>query len=157
MNHLKKGSPKKRKWMDCYQEAKAFYEEHGRFPSRRENPRLHVWAMQWWYGKETGKSQERARMLEEIGFVYHNKVKYSDECWQRNYEKLKAFCEEHGHFPSWSENKSLHRWAYSWCSRYGKENPEKNLKKAQMLQSIGLSIVVIPSDCKVKIKLPVSK
>ena len=61
------------KWLECYKEAKAFFEEHGHFPTKKENVRLYRWAWRWWkdtYLKNPGLHQEKLDMLKNIGFEY---------------------------------------------------------------------------------------
>lgn len=57
-------------------EAKAFYDEHRHFPTKKENPILRKWAVQWWiitYLKNTELHQIKAEMLMAIGFKYKGK------------------------------------------------------------------------------------
>jgi hypothetical protein len=60
---------------------------------------------------KTSLNPTKIRKLEEAGFLW-GKPKGVD-CWERNFEALKAFIEEHGHpqVPTkYKENKTLGRW-----------------------------------------------
>ena len=127
-------------FMENYAKAKDFYEEHGYFPTRKENKRLNSWAMKWWrdtYLKNPELHQEKAGMLTAIGFKYQSKDDRYDEMWMLNYKECKAFFNEHGHFPTQKENKSLNGWARDWWTRVYLKNPEKHQEKADMLTAIG--------------------
>ena len=64
------------KFIKNYEEAKAFFEEHGYFPSYKENIRLYSWVRAWWtrtYLKSPEQHQDKADMLLAIGFEYKDK------------------------------------------------------------------------------------
>ena len=59
------------KWMKNYEECRAFFENHGHFPTYKENAKLSGWARMWWkntYLKNSSLHQEKADMLLKIGF-----------------------------------------------------------------------------------------
>ena len=131
INHSNK--PKRNTWNDLYKKAKAFYEEHGYFPSRQDDHQVYIWARCWWQHGGPEKNSQKAKMLTNIGFNICSKEETAERNWQDRYNQLKAFYDEHGHFPSLTENKNLHTWATSWCVRHGGQNPEK----VQLLADIG--------------------
>lgn len=64
------------KWMKNYEECKAFYEEHGRFPTNKDSHRLYAWVTYWYtysYQMKPERNQEKADMLAAIGFEYNKK------------------------------------------------------------------------------------
>lgn len=125
-----------KRWMTNYQLAKKFYQKHGHFPSRREKPRLYLWARQWW--RRCCRANPNgwavyADKLTAIGFFFCSGEQKQVQVWQMKYERARQFYEEHGHFPSLTEDKHLHEWARQWCSHFGHANPAK----VQMLAEIG--------------------
>ena len=127
-------------WMKNYDECKTFFEENEHFPKRTENKKLNNWARHWWrvtYLKNPEINQEKARMLEAIGFICQNVDEKNNERWMKNYEEAKAFYDEQGHFPRSNENKCLYQWSIAWWTRSYLKNPEENEEKAQMLRDIG--------------------
>lgn len=119
-----------------YAEAKAFFEQHGHFPSQKENKRLNQWGRIWWrniYLKNMELYQEKADMLTAIGFVYQTIDVYLDKRFTRNYIECKAFFNIHGHFPTKKENKRLRAWANSLFVK----NTDNNVDKIKLLKDIG--------------------
>ena len=127
-------------WDKNYAEAKAFYEEHGRFPASKENRKLYHWAINWWinaYMKKPEQNQEKADMLTTIGYTYQTVNEMNDKVWMKCYAEAKAFYEEHGHFPASKENRKLYHWAINWWKNTYLKNPEAYQGKADMLIAIG--------------------
>ena len=127
-------------WMKNYEEAEAFYEEHGHFPTIKNIKRINKWAYKWWkdtYLKNPEKNQEKADMLIAIGFVYQSKEEQHGNAWVKNYEEAKEFFEKNEQFPASIEGMRLYAWARSWWKRTYLKNPEKNQEKADMLIAIG--------------------
>lgn len=61
------------KWMANFSAAKAFFDEHDRFPKDKDNKRLNLWAYKWWnniYLKNPAEHQQKAEMLLSIGFDF---------------------------------------------------------------------------------------
>lgn len=59
------------KWMKNYEECKVFFEEHGHFPTYKQNAKLNSWARMWWkstYLKNPSLHQAKADMLINIAF-----------------------------------------------------------------------------------------
>jgi len=100
-------------WQDCYNELKAYKEEHKHclFPRVcEENVPLRRWVVKqrslW---KARTLSKHRVELLEKIGFVFE----LDDERWQDCYGKLKAYKEEHKNClvsNNCNENESLASW-----------------------------------------------
>lgn len=128
----RKDSKRKRmSWKESYMKAKRFYNRHGHFPTYKENPRIHVWAMQWW--RLSGKQKpEKAKLLTDIGFEPKRRVLSAENAWYSKYRLLKTFYDEHGHFPSCTENKTLHTWASNWSAAHGEKEPEKRRLLAEI-------------------------
>ena len=127
-------------WVKSYEKAEAFYEEHGHFPTYKENAKLSSWTLGWWknnYLMNPEKYQEKADMLIAIGFVYQSIDNRNEKLWMKNYEEAEAFYEEHGHFPTIKNIKRINRWAYKWWKETYLNNPEKNQEKADNLTAIG--------------------
>ena len=127
-------------WNNNYAEAKAFFDEYGRFPSYKENQKLYNWANNWikyYYLNNPEQYQQKAEMLTAVGFVYQSSKDRNDGMWMKNYEEAKAFYDEQGHFPRSNENNRLYQWSMAWWTRSYLKNPEENEVKAQMLGEIG--------------------
>ena len=127
-------------WNINYAEAKAFFDQHGRFPTYKENSILYHWANHWtkyYYQKNPELYQEKADMLAAVGFVYQSSKDRNDEMWMKNYTEAKTFFEEHGRFPKANDNKRLYQWCMAWWKRSYIKNPAINESKAQMLREIG--------------------
>ena len=127
-------------WDKNYAEAKAFFEEHGHFPTQKENKILNRWAMQWWrnsYLKNSELHQKKADMVTGIGFIYNSRCDINEKYWIEKYIKAKAFYDEHGHFPKSSENKRIADWAGGWWKNTYLKNPRANEEKANKLMDIG--------------------
>lgn len=134
-------------WMNNYRDVLAFQEEHGHFPTFTEDNRLYGWAWSWWkrsYLKNPEIHEDKAQMLRELGFVYQNSVEKNQNQWMQNYIKAKAFFDEHGHFPTNSQQRKLCDWAKNWWRINYLKNPEINKEKAEMLTAIGF----VPKEAK---------
>ena len=71
--YLNKNEYNENRWIKNYEKCKLFFEEHGRFPLKKENERLYAWAGSWWrnrYLKNPSVLQPKADMLKAIGFEY---------------------------------------------------------------------------------------
>ena len=131
---------KNEQWGKNYEEAKAFFDKYGHFPENKENKKIRQWAIQWWrkvYLIDKNKNQEKAEMLTAIGFEYRIVKEVKDEQFMDNYEKAKAFYDEHGHFPTHKENKKIRQWAGQWWRKVYLKKPEEHQGKARILESIG--------------------
>ena len=127
-------------FMNNYAEAKAFFDEHGYFPSKKENSTLNAWAGKWWkdtYLKNQELHQDKADMLTDIGFVYRVAEDKYNGMFMKNYEEAKTFVDEYGHFPTQKENKKIYHWAKTWWTRTYLKNQKLYQKKANMLKAIG--------------------
>lgn len=128
------------KWMNNFEEAKAFFEEHGHFPSAKEKVKLYNWAKQWWvlsYLNNPETNQRKADMLASIGYAYRSAQKRNDDIWMRNYNEAKDFYDKHGRFPTHGDIEGVKKWARQWWSKVYLKAPEQYREKADMLLAIG--------------------
>ena len=95
-------------WLDKYQQCKAFFDEHGHFPGKRDG-RLWLWAYTW-YRDSSHRYPERVKMLEAIGFTPGGR-------WMRNFCACRAFFDRHGRFPHKRDDMHLYGWAVRWWRR----------------------------------------
>ena len=125
-----------------YAEAKAFFDEHGHFPTQKEKYYIWKWAYSWWvntYLQNQTKYKEKACKLTDIGFKYVNIDERFKIPFMKNYEKAKVFFDEHGRFPTEKDDKILHGRFISWWNRVYKKNILKYENQAQMLRKIGFN------------------
>ena len=125
--------------MKNYEKAKIFYDEHGHFPTNKENKVLNGLMVTWWretYLKNPSLHQEKAEMLTAIGFTYQSMDDRNHKFFMKNYAEAKAFYDEHGHFPTKKENARLNRWARRWWRNIYQGNRNLHQEKADMLIAI---------------------
>ena len=118
-------------FMKNYEKAKVFFDEHGRFPTEKDDKILHGRFISWWnrvYKKNIVKYENQAQMLRKIGF--NNRT----DNWWKKYYKAKEFYEKNGHFPDLKEDKTLYNWARAWWLNGG---PKREPDKAKLLINIG--------------------
>lgn len=121
-------------WMKNFNEAKAFYDEHGHFPTMRENKRLRSWVRVWW-NSSADKHPDKVALLKTIGYVYETVEEHSEKLWMNCYERARVFFDKHGRFPRKGEGGNLRNWAVRWWRKSAQTQPEK----AEMLGAIGFS------------------
>ncbi len=134
------------KFMKNYEAAKAFFEEHGHFPTDKEDKEIRLWAMNWWrdiYLKNPQLNQEKADMLIAIGFEYLSRDKYLNRSWFDCYVEARTFIEVHGHFPTQKVGRRLNGWAMNWWRNIYLKNPELYQDKADMLRAIGFEYICV--------------
>lgn len=124
-------------WDANYAEAKAFFDEHGHFPTYKENRGIRHWADSWYKNGGPDREPEKYQLLLDIGYRYICKDERFKAFFIKNYKEAKAFFEEHGHFPTQRENKTLNQRFTSWWCRIYLRNPYKYEEQAQMLRNIG--------------------
>ena len=107
-------------WDKNYQEAKAFFEEHGHFPKYRENRRLRQWALVF-HHKYQGTQLERFRMLKEIGFEGADKW----ELWDKHFAIAKDIFFKTGKAPNYKVAKETYRYFNLWIIKSGKRHPDR--------------------------------
>ena len=125
-------------WHECYSKAKTFYDKNGRFPKKGEAGSLRNWATRWWR-KSASDCPDKALLLMEIGFSYKSVSDVYENKWIFHYQGAKAFFDKNGHFPNYKENTVLYIWAHNWWKQNYLILLEKNMEKAQLLQSIGFN------------------
>ena len=138
--YLNKNEFDEKRWMKNFEDAKAFFEVHGHFPTRKENERLYAWAGNWWrkiYLKNPELHQEKADMLITIGFEYKTAEDLNDGKWIDNYKEAETFFKKYGHFPTQKENDRLYVWVWNWWKNTYLKNSELYQEKADMLIAIG--------------------
>lgn len=143
IEHKKKSQLHEEMWMKNYLQCKEFFDEHGRFPTIKENSHLYQWAKQWWilsYLKNPEQHQEKADMLNGVGYTYRTAVQMNEDKWMTKYLEAKAFFDKHGHFPTANENQTSKKWARQWLREKYANDPVKYQQKADMLRAIGLEI-----------------
>ena len=143
IEHKKKSQLHEEMWMKNYEECKAFFDEHGRFPTIKENSHLYQWAKQWWilsYLKNPEQHQEKADMLNGVGYTYRTAVQMNEDKWMTKYLEAKALYDKNGHFPTVTESKTSKKWARQWLREIYASDPVKHQQKADMLRAIGLEI-----------------
>ena len=114
-------------WDENYEDLKKFVEEHERFPKRGED--CYVWLSTQRQAKRTGKlSKEREAKLDLLGNWFEPQKEIDEIKWNKNYEDLKKFVEEHERFPKTGED------CYDWLAaqkkakRTGKLSQEREAK-----------------------------
>ena len=133
---------KKKDWITLYEEARSFFLVHDRFPTRREDPRIYIWANHWWSTGGPSKYPDKAQMLVEIGFTVRNRAARDEYNWWSKYHRLKEYHDKNGHFPTWTEDKPLRAWLVHWCSTHIGQEPEK----FKLLAEIGYTYNQIESS-----------
>lgn len=123
-------------WSECYEKAKTFFEQQGRFPKKGEGGNLRNWATRWWR-KSAGIQPQKAKMLRDIGFSYMSVDEVYEQKWMEHYETACEFFHNNGHFPDRKENPMIDAWARTWWRESYLKYPEKNRQKVEMLTSIG--------------------
>lgn len=108
-------------WEANYRKAKLFYEQHGRFPERKDDRNLWQYFVYW--KNTTGKNfPELMQKLKDIGWI--DKPNREEE-WDRKYQEAKKIYEETGSFPNLTHPSKLRRWADWWVSHHGKNDPDR--------------------------------
>ena len=107
-------------WNNNYAEAKAFYDEHGHFPTHKENRKIRQWANVWWH-KYSEQNPDKLQMLFNIGFQAPDKW----TLWNKNYELAKAFYKKNGRGLKNSDDSKLYRYFRVWAGNCGKDHPER--------------------------------
>ena len=118
-------------WQKNYAEAKAFYKEHGRFPSYKENARIRQWAAKI----EKGVGLPYRRKLEKLKAIGYE-VRDRWQLWDENYRMAKRIFEETGSIPTYKNGRDVHRYFETWIVNSGKLHPER----MEMLSAIGFSV-----------------
>ena len=107
-------------WDKNYEEAKAFYEEHGHFPTYRENRKLRQWALVF-HHKYHGLQKEKFRKLKAIGFEGADKW----ELWDKHFAIAKDIFFKTGKAPNYKVAKETYRYFVLWIINSGKRHPDR--------------------------------
>ena len=101
------------KWLQKYENLKAFRHEYGHLSVPRDHGPLGSWVSHQRRLKETnGIRQDREDLLNSIGFVGQTDAgrQRRDRQWLEKYEELKSYQNEHGHCLVPSKRSSLGNW-----------------------------------------------
>lgn len=72
-------------WTSNYSKAKNFFDKKGRFPNYKDDAKLAAWAYNWYeknYLLNPDANNEKATLLHDIGFEYHDKYYYLERSIQ---------------------------------------------------------------------------
>ena len=150
------------KWHDMYELAKSYYEHHGSLDIQQifktkngyeydelgEN--LGVWILNQRVGYKHGSlSEERIKLLLEIGIIFENK---HDIQWKKMYELAKSYCEHHGTLATPRSFKTKNGYEYDelgenlgvWISRQkvGYKSERLSEERIKLLLEIGMIFTV---------------
>lgn len=118
-------------WQRNYAEAKAFFDEHGHFPTYKENSKLRQWANKI-YKEMTRSGHNKKEQLRAIGYEPHEKWKL----WNQNYAEAKRIYEETGHTPTYKAHPRLFKYFKHWMMNSGNLHPDR----LAMLSNIGYKV-----------------
>ena len=112
------------RWMNCFEELKAFMAVEHRCPKRGEN-KLNTWCNTQRQARKKGLlSNERIRLLDSIGFWWEQDL---DSLWTENWQQVLAYYKKHKRWPKSNEGK-----AGSWCNTQRK-NRKQGLLSAERI------------------------
>ncbi|WP_270634178.1 Helicase associated domain protein [Parabacteroides goldsteinii] len=96
------------RWMNCFEELKAFISVEHRCPKRGEN-KLNIWCNTQRQARKKGLlSEERTRLLDSIGFRWEQDL---DSLWTENWQQVLAYYRKHEHWPKSQEGR-----LGAWCN-----------------------------------------
>ncbi len=112
------------RWMNCFEELKAFISVEHRCPKRGEN-KLNTWCNTQRQARKKGLlSNERIRLLDSIGFWWEQDL---DSLWAENWQQVLIYYKKHKRWPKSNEGK-----AGSWCNTQRK-NRKQGLLSAERI------------------------
>lgn len=99
------------RWESHFNQAKAFYAKHGRWPSKKKQGSLGPWCENQKSDRIHGKiSEERKAKLTEAGFVW-GRISMAER-WEARFDELQKFYAQHNRWPFEREGQ-----LGSWCAR----------------------------------------
>lgn len=155
---------KKEKWDEMFRLLKTYYEQHGNCNVRHsEEVDLFTWMRKQRISKEHLSTEQITALdgLQFNWFVSHNPtelpdhalpnttpaIDLSDEDWDRNFERIKAFYENYGHTNLKKHDVSLARWAM--LIRQSRKKRQLSRAWIEKLDSIGFLWHVAKPDKEV--------
>ena len=112
------------KWDDYYPLIKEYVTRNGKFPSKKDNEELYIWARDYIKGAK-GKRAKNVSILYDLGYPK------KEDTWWRKYKTAKSYYEKNGEFPSNKEGKKLRIYFLNTARLH----PDK--EKERMLKEIG--------------------
>ncbi|HBH23271.1 MAG TPA: hypothetical protein DDY13_07585 [Cytophagales bacterium] len=136
-----KESTKRSVWEENYSYLENFLEENGRFPTVKENSRIHNWLRYQRYRFKKGElSPKKSKKLKEIGFLLSKNN--NDVLWERRYELLKEYIRKgfDPNVPRKPDNKGVEYILSNWLNkqRYNFRKGILPLDKAKKLEEAGV-------------------
>jgi hypothetical protein len=142
-------------WMDRYNQLVAFKEKHGHFQVTKDDTPLKNWvsAQRLVYRSGTMR-QERKDLLDKIGFVWNARkgrqttaapkfgltsVQNNEESWNRMFERLKRFYQQHGHTDVQANSDDLELLQWVSLQRNLHKLGHLDVKYETALREIGLT------------------
>ena len=123
---------KEQAWQKNYQLLKDFIEKNGHAKVPDDEPTLGTWvSKQRQVKKEGNLSEERIRLLDEIGFIWDPK----QQAWQNNYQLLKDFIEKNCHAKVPSSNPTIGNWVGN--TRQAKIKGKLSEEQIRLLDEVG--------------------
>ena len=111
-------------WDDYYPLIKEYVTRNGKFPSKKDNEELYMWARDYIKGAK-GKRDTNVSILYDLGYPK------KEDTWWRKYRTAKSYYEKNGEFPSDKEGKKLRIYFLNTARLH----PDK--EKERMLKEIG--------------------
>ena len=130
-----KGDYRQQKWMHWYGELCRFHANNGhcRVPPRQHSP-LRSWVHRQRQYQHLLSAQQRAS-LNALGFEWSNDFAPR---WQRKYEQLKAFYQQHGHCQL-PKGDPAYRSLYQWVQDQKKAQHHLPADRRDKLEALGLT------------------
>ena len=121
-------------WQESYQLLKDFVEKNGHAMVPQQHPRLGRWVAVQRRTKIKGTlSEERIRLLHEVGFIWNTK----EQAWQDNYQLLKDFIEKNGHAKVPDADPAIGRWVRK--QRQAKKKGKLPEERIYLLDAVGFN------------------
>jgi len=122
-------------WEEKFAELSAYRKTHGDWVGWKDNPELAEWCdRQRRYYKNHKLPAHRVKRLEQLGFVWENKL---DIAWEAMFAALTAYKQTHGdcNVPQgWKDNPQLARWCATQRTRYKKKKmPADHIERLEKL------------------------
>lgn len=123
--------PEESKWETNYKKAKAFYEQHGRFPRIEDDKPLWEYIRDW----VTGRGKNHPDLLQKLKDIGWKDKPSKEEIWEQKYREAQKIYEETGCFPNVKHPSKLWNWADWWVFKYSEKDPVR----MERLRDIGFT------------------